>query len=81
MALLDLMVFPMLYFFTFMHTCISMKLKTNRNSVSAPKLTYNAVSVRFRLWLQYRISHTVSAATIRQTTETGVSELMEDLRH
>jgi len=27
------------------------------------------------------ISHSVSAATIRQTTETGVSELMEDLRH
>ena len=51
-------------------------VETDRNSVSvavsAPKLTYNAVSVRFRLRLQHPISHSVSAAATQQTTETGV---------
>jgi len=37
--------------------------------------------VRFRLRFQHPISHSVSAATIRQPTETGVSDLMEDIRH
>jgi len=56
------------------------RLKTDRNSVSvavsAPKLTSNAVSVRFwlRLRFQHPISHSVFAATIRQRTETRVSE-------
>ena len=48
-------------------------VETDRNSVSvavsAPKLTSNAVFVRFRF--QHPISYSVSAVTIRQPTETG----------